>query len=221
MRINQFVAQATGLSRRSVDKAIAEGRVKVNTELASLGQDVKPTDKVSLNNIVVLLPNSKTIILLNKPIGYVCSRDGQGSSTVYDLLPEKYHKLKSIGRLDKDSSGLVLLTDDGELAYKLGHPKFDKPKVYELTLDKPLQTPDKELIETGQVLLEGKPSTMQIKQSQKNPISVTVEIYEGRNRQIRRTFSELNYTVTALNRVSFGPYNISELGTKRFMEVSS
>jgi 23S rRNA pseudouridine2605 synthase len=221
MRINQFVAQATGLSRRSVDKAITEGRVKVNDELASLGQDVKPTDKISLNDTLVLLPSSKTIILMNKPVNYVCSRDGQGSSTIYDLLPEKYHKLKSIGRLDKDSSGLVLLTDDGELAYKLGHPKFDKPKIYELALDKPLSSSDKELIETGQVLLEGKPSTMQIKQSQKNPRFVNVEIYEGRNRQIRRTFSELNYTVRTLNRVSFGPYKISELGTRRFIEVSS
>ena len=108
MRLNKYISENSDLSRRKADEAISAGRVLVNDELPELGQDILDTDTVKLDN-VILERNSdnKLVLLLNKPVGYVCSRDGQGSPTVYDLLPEKYHHLNIAGRLDKDSSGLV------------------------------------------------------------------------------------------------------------------
>src|SRR5438874_1726673 len=105
MRINKFVAQTTGLSRRTVDTAIEEGRVSVNSLPASAGQQIATSDVVTLDGRPIT-PVVKTLtLILNKPVGYVVSRDGQGSQTVYDLLPPEYHSLKPVGRLDKDSSG--------------------------------------------------------------------------------------------------------------------
>src|SRR5882672_6095978 len=100
MRINVYLAQATGQSRRSADKAIAAGSVKVNNKQAVLGQEVSTKDTVTLNNKVISLPEQKTTIILNKPVGFVCSRAGQGNKTIYELLPHKLHDLKPVGRLD-------------------------------------------------------------------------------------------------------------------------
>ena len=125
-------------------------------------------------------------MLLNKPVGYVCSRKGQGSQTIYDLIPAKYHHLESVGRLDKDSSGLLLLTDDGELANKLTHPSFRKEKVYEVTLDKSLHESDLARLQHGIELDDG--TSRFIISPLKAQNSYLVTISEGRNRQIRRTF---------------------------------
>jgi 23S rRNA pseudouridine2605 synthase len=218
MRINQFVAQATGLSRRTTDLAINSGRVSVNNKSAVIGQTVKITDRVLLDNKVIHAPKSQTTILLNKPSGYICSRDGQGAPTIYDLLPAKYHKLKHVGRLDKDSTGLVVLTDDGNLAHELSHPSFNKVKVYEVTLNKPLQGKDRLDIETGKVNLDDKPSIMKIlKLKDKN--SYQVKLSEGRNRQIRRTFEKLNYVVIGLKRTNFGKFNLNQLENKKFIII--
>src|SRR5690606_37238412 len=103
-----------------------DNRVTVNEHRAYIGQTVQLNDVVTLDGQVLNLPESHTTIMLNKPPGYVCSREGQGSKTIYKLLPEKYHSLKPVGRLDKNSSGLLLLTDDGELANRLTHPSFKK-----------------------------------------------------------------------------------------------
>src|SRR4051812_22727125 len=109
MRINKYIAQATGLSRRAADTAIAVGRVLVNQQLPSVGYDVRPDDSVTLDGIAITPAVNTITIILNKPTGYVVSREGQGSKTIYDLLPPEYHTLKPVGRLDKDSSGLLLL----------------------------------------------------------------------------------------------------------------
>src|SRR5690606_9952597 len=124
---NKFIAQATGISRRAADKAVEQGRILVNGKVPESARQIEPSDTVTLDGSPVTAPDSShTTILLNKPVGYVCSRDGQGSRTVYDLLPPELHQLKSVGRLDKDSSGLLLMTTDGQLAYELTHPKFEK-----------------------------------------------------------------------------------------------
>src|ERR1051326_5067245 len=114
MRINRFLAQATGLSRRAADSLIANGQVLVNGYPAPAGYIVTPEDTISYRGKAYTLsqiqnPDTKTTIMLHKPAGYVVSRDGQGSETIYDLLPKEYHHLKPIGRLDKYSSGLLLL----------------------------------------------------------------------------------------------------------------
>lgn len=212
MRINQYLAKATGMSRRGADEAIAEGRVTINDKVVTLGSTVGTNDTVFLDGNTVSLAAQTTTIMLNKPVGYVCSREGQGSKTVYDLLPEDLHNLKPVGRLDKDSSGLLLLTNDGELANKLTHPRYNKEKVYEVGLDKNLAKPDRRAIEEGVQLNDG-PSKLGL--SGEGP-KWTVTMSEGRNRQIRRTFDALGYTVKKLHRTNFGDYGLDDLDQGKY-----
>src|SRR5581483_8687429 len=132
MRLNRFVALATGTSRRHADVLIEQQRLRINDHLGQTGETVAANDTVTLDGQPLTLPATMTI-MLNKPVGYVCSRQGQGSQTIYTLLPPELHHLKPVGRLDKDSSGLLLLTNDGQLANQLTHPSYRKEKVYEIS----------------------------------------------------------------------------------------
>ncbi len=195
------------MSRRAADTSIKQQRIRVNGKIAMLGSLVQPGDAVTLDGEAITLPEQAITIMLNKPIGYVVSRDGQGSNTIYDLLPAKYHSLKPVGRLDKDSSGLLILTNDGQLANQLTHPSFNKEKVYEVQLDKPLTNEDKTSIEQG-IELEDGLSVLRLQGEGKNWI---ITMHEGRNRQIRRTFETLGYTVAKLHRTQFGAYKLNNL----------
>lgn len=214
MRINQYVARATGVSRRGVDTAIKEGRVVINGQVATLGQSVNGTDQIALDGKNLQTGAFKLLtIILNKPAGYVCSRNGQGSKTIYDLLPKEMHNLKPVGRLDKDSSGLILLTNDGNLANQLTHPKFAKEKVYEVKLNKPLLPEEIFKIKTG-VLLEDGLSKLEIKALGTIPNTIyQIRMHEGRNRQIRRTFAATGHNVTYLHRRQFGPYKLGKIAS--------
>lgn len=217
MRINQYVAQATGLSRRAADKAIATGHVKINGIQAELGAQVSPGDTITLAGKPVTPPSAFTYLLFNKPVGYVTSRNQQGSvPTIYDLLPAKYHSLKPVGRLDKDSSGLLLLTDDGNLAQQLAHPAEQKQKSYQVQLDKPLQPADQAAIGDG-VRLEDGPSRLGLSGSGQ---SWSVTMSEGRNRQIRRTFEALGYRVVKLHRTQLGPLAADNLEPGNYREIA-
>jgi len=206
MRINKYVALATGISRRKADDIIAKGQIYLNSTKANPGSNVLQQDIVTLNNKKLILPIFTTI-LLNKPTGYVCSRNGQGSATIYDLLPKKYHNLKPIGRLDKNSSGLLLLTNNGVLHQKLTHPSYAKQKRYIVMLNKPLLPKDQSNIKKG-VMLEDGISKLQLKKDAKTWV---ITMAEGRNRQIRRTFSALGYKVISLTRTNFGPYKLTDI----------
>lgn len=208
MRINKFLARATGLSRRAADLAVQKGRVTVNGRTAELGTEITPADTVTLDGKRLELSASTRTIMLNKPAGYICSRRGQGGRTVYELLPPEFHHLKTVGRLDKDSSGLLLLTDDGELAERLTHPRYDKEKTYEVELDRALAPADVQRLELG-VQLEDGPSRLQVKYLKGHQL--TVVMTEGRNRQIRRTFAALGYEVRRLHRTRFGDYELGDL----------
>lgn len=213
MRINRYIAQATGMSRRAADTAVAEGRVLVDAIIATPGQNVETRQTITIDGRVITPPVKTTTILLNKPVGYVCSRNGQGSKTVYDLLPKELHELKPVGRLDKDSSGLLLMTNDGALAQQLTHPKYQKTKRYEITVDTPLQPLHRQMIQDYGVKLDDGPSKFTIERANEgNERDWIVILTEGRNRQIRRTFAALGYTVTKLHRTHFGSY---KLGTTR------
>lgn len=207
MRINKFVALATGLSRRRADSLIAGDELTINSAPAQLGQDVGDQDIVKLYGHRLTRPAESKTIIFNKPTGYIVGRDGQGSPTIYDLLPPEFHKLKPAGRLDKDSSGLLLLTNDGQLGQQLTHPKFAKQKIYEIELNKPLAKLDQSKIEKGTMLTDGL-SQLSLKGSNK---TWTITIHEGRNRQIRRTFAALNYQVTKLHRTQVGDYQLNGL----------
>lgn len=212
MRLNKYIALHTNLSRRAADEAIKQNRILVNGQKPTIGQQIGPDDIVLFDDACLNdhnKPETVTIIL-NKPVSYVCSKDGQGSKTVYDLLPKKYANLNTVGRLDKDSSGLILLTNDGNLHNKLTHPSSNKEKIYNITLNKPLQILDEQQIVKG-VKLEDGISKLYLKINSKDRIKWQVKMYEGRNRQIRRTFNELGYKVTSLHRIKIDKYQINKL----------
>lgn len=220
MRINKYVALATGLSRRAADAAIAEGRVQVNDQLPTPGQSINDSDIVLLDGKVITIAAESTTILLHKPVGYVVSRNGQGSRTIYDLLPPSLHHLKPVGRLDKDSSGLLLLTNNGDLAQQLTHPSHHKRKVYEITLDKPLQPLHRQLIaDRGIQLNDGLSQLGLERQVDGDDKRWVVYMSEGRNRQIRRTFDAVGYTVTRLHRVTFGEYSLESLASGSYKSI--
>src|ERR1044072_8278255 len=116
MRLNKFIAQHSALSRRAADSVIEQGRVRVNDAQPTPGQNVTDDDIVELDGQKLTIAPKVQTIILNKPVGFVVSRQGQGSRTIYELLPTELHHLNPVGRLDKDSSGLLLLTNDGQLA---------------------------------------------------------------------------------------------------------
>ena len=210
MRVNKFIAQATGLSRRAADVAIQAGRIKLNGRLVGLGDQVTAQDTVTLDDrVVTATAKQPATIICNKPAGYVCSRNGQGSPTVYDLLPPEYHNLQIAGRLDKDSSGLVLLTDDGDLANRLTHPRYNKAKLYEVELGTPLAPADQAKIKKG-IRLDDGISALGLERFGDGK-HWQVKIHEGRNRQIRRTFAAAGYTVRALHRTFIGAYSLGDL----------
>jgi 23S rRNA pseudouridine2605 synthase len=229
MRLNQYIALHTGISRRRADQLIKDEKVLVNNGPASLGHIVSDQDKVVVNGLEIKIKPKITTIILNKPVGYVVSRNGQGSKTIYDLLPPELHNLKPVGRLDKDSSGLLLLTNNGTLANELTHPSNKKEKIYEVETDKPLKHEDFEkIIKNGVNIGDDKLSRFQLvasskqqevsKTASKHPSYFLPSTYywratltEGRNRQIRRTFEALGYKVTKLHRTQFGEYKLSEL----------
>lgn len=217
MRINKYIAQATGLSRRAADLAIQTGRVTINGQSASPGDQVGATDTVTLDNRRITPAVNTLTLMLNKPVGYVCSRNGQGSPTIYELLPSEFRQLKPVGRLDKDSSGLLLLTNDGQLANQLMHPSYQKTKIYKITLHKPLAKTDQSTIESGVLLADG-PSKLGLKSLAADGRYWQINMQEGRNRQIRRTFAAMGYTVTQLHRTQFGDYRLKGLTSGAFKE---
>lgn len=220
MRINKYVAAATGLSRRAADAAIEQTRVLVNGRRPSPGYDVKEEDVVTLDNHPIRAKTAKTTIIFNKPAGYVVSRDGQGSQTVYDLLPANFYHLKPVGRLDKESSGLLLMTDDGDKANELTHPRYQKTKVYQISLLKGLQPLHRQMISDYGVTLEDGPSKLMLERlTEGDDKNWIVTMSEGRNRQIRRTFESVGYTVRTLHRTRFGNYNLDDLKAGQFKTV--
>lgn len=222
MRLNKYIALATGVSRREADDLIASGVVAVNGEQAKLGEPVDGNAKVAVRGQSVQLPESRTVIVLNKPVGYVCSRNAQakGVQTVYTLLPDKYKKLKTIGRLDKDSSGLIMLTDDGDLAFRLTHPKFAKTKQYLVTIDKALEPLHQQMINDFGVNLPDGRSQLGLEKLNDNRREWRVVMHEGRNRQIRRTFAALGYAVIKLHRTNFDNISLSGLKPGKFIELA-
>lgn len=222
MRLNKFIAHATGIARREADEAILNGRISVNGKVANIGQDVDgQSDIIKLDDKQITLPATTTVIMLNKPIGYVCSRNAQAkdAKTVYELLPSDLRQLKTIGRLDKDSSGLILLTDDGDMAHKLTHPSFTKTKEYVIELDRPLTPLHQQMIaDFGINLIDG-PSKLLLERLNDERTKFRVIMHEGRNRQIRRTFAALGYQVVSLHRISFGSYQLGDLPSGKYKRV--
>lgn len=220
-RLNKFLAEKVGLSRREADNFIASGKVLVNGKKAELGARIKESDEIILNGKKIEnSPSEYIYLMLNKPVGYVSSRKAQGDApTLYELLPEKYKKLKTVGRLDKNSSGLILLTNDGDFAFSHTHPKFYKIKTYLVTLDRALEPLHQQEISDFGIQLDDGPSKLFLSKINDDRTEWQVEMSEGRNRQIRRTFSALGYEVIKLHRVEFGAYKLGQLEPGNYQEV--
>ena len=218
MRINVYLASATGVSRRQADKLIQQGRISVNGSIATIGEQVGADDEVKLDSKVITLAPETTTIMLNKPVGYVVSRSGQGARTIYDLLPAEFKPLKPVGRLDKDSSGLLLLTNDGQLANSLTHPSKAKIKQYQIELNKALSLSAAKQITDGVRLSDGI-SRLNLSNLATNSTKFTLSMSEGRNRQIRRTFAALGYVVIGLNRTHFGEYSLDKMGVGEWRKL--
>lgn len=213
LRLNKHLALQLGVSRREADNLIEQGRVTINDTPATLGARFLAGDDIKVKGESLPDDMSRQYVAFHKPVGYVCSRRAQGDNpTIYDLLPAAYHTLKPVGRLDKDSSGLLLLTNDGDFAFRMTHPKFAKTKIYKVRLDHDLEPLHQQMISDYGVNLDDGNSLLQLERlSDDNRNEWQVTMKEGRNRQIRRTFASLGYTVTALHRTNFGNYSLGDI----------
>lgn len=212
-RLNKYLALHLGVSRREADDLIDRGKVTVDGVTAVLGARVPSGGNVQIDGTPVLPTTEFTYLLLHKPRGYICSRRQQGDAeTIYALLPPEYHNLKPVGRLDKDSSGLVLLTNDGDFAYQMTHPKFYKTKIYLVALRSELEPLHQQMISDYGVTLEDGPSKLSLERlSPDHRRDWRITMTEGRNRQIRRTFGSLGYEVAKLHRTNFGDYSLGDI----------
>lgn len=221
-RLNKFLAFQLGVSRRQADNLIAKQKVYINNQPAQLGARIGESDTITINNHIVGERSRYTYLMLNKPINYVCSRKQQGKTpTIYSLLPDKFHNLKPVGRLDANSSGLLLLTNDGDFAFRMTHPKFRKNKQYNVMLNKELAPLHQQMIaDFGIQLNDGLSKLGLSRQSNQNRHTWIVTMSEGRNRQIRRTFAALGYTVIKLHRTHFGTYELGTLGAGDYIVIN-
>lgn len=229
IRLNKFLAERLGVSRREADELIIAGKITIDGKPATLGARIDKTSKVCYNKKIVPFDTEYLYLAFHKPIGYVCSRRAQGDTpTLYELLPPKYQNLKTVGRLDKDSSGLILLTNDGDFAYQMTHPKFRKTKVYEVELNRPLEPLHQQMISDYGVVLDDGLSQFKVMRIEQATFSskgaASPNLYqailtEGRNRQIRRTFAALGYKVTKLHRTQFGMFELGNLPAGKYQII--
>ena len=206
LRLNKFLANAGVCSRREADEFIQAGLVTVNGQVVTeLGTKILRTDEVKFHDAVVSL-EKKVYVLLNKPKDYVTtSDDPQQRKTVMDLVKDVCpERIYPVGRLDRNTTGVLLLTNDGDLASKLSHPKFLKKKVYHVHLDKNLTAHDMQQISEGITLEDGEIKADAVAYAdERDKSQVGIEIHSGKNRIVRRIFESLGYRVTKLDRVQF------------------
>ncbi len=205
MRLNRYLAQSGLSSRREADDFITAGLVSVNGVIVTeLGTKVKPTDEVKFNDSIVQ-GEKKVYLVLNKPKGYVTSNDDpHADKTVMDLVREACsERIYPVGRLDKNSVGLLLFTNDGDMTKQLTHPSHRKKKIYQVSLNKPLTRADMDSIAEGITLDDGDIYADAISYVKDDKSEVGIEIHSGRNRIVRRIFEHLGYTVQKLDRVYY------------------
>jgi 23S rRNA pseudouridine2605 synthase len=206
MRLNKYLAHAGIASRREADELIKIGAVMVNGEIVTeMGFKVKPTDKVQFNGETIK-PEKKVYVLLNKPKNFITTtEDDKGRRTVMELVEKSSPvRLYPVGRLDRNTTGVLLFTNDGDLAKKLTHPKHMVEKIYHVKLDKSLKSNDMEKIRAGFKLEDGYVEVDDIQYIKGASHSeIGVKIHSGRNRIVRRIFEHFNYNVIKLDRVLF------------------
>lgn len=224
VRLNKYISNAGICSRRKADELIEKGLVKVNDEVVyAMGHKVKPNDVVTYNGAKVVSEH-KVYVLLNKPKDFITTTsDERGRKTVMELvkLASNGARLYPVGRLDRNTTGLLLLTNDGELAQHLSHPSTNVIKVYQAELDKPIKKSDLETIRNGVELEDGMAQVdeIDITEPQVDARFVGIAIHSGKNRIVRRIFEHLGYEVKRLDRVSYAGLTKKDLprGKWRFL----
>lgn len=216
MRLQKYIAHSGITSRRKAEDLIKQGRVRVNETIRTdMGIDINPkTDKIFIDEKLIKIESKSIYIMLNKPIGYVTTFSDQfNRPTVMDLVNEISERIYPVGRLDYDTSGLLLLTNDGDLTYKLTHPKHEFKKVY---MAKVKGKPLKETIiklETG-IKIDGQitaPARFRIIKQERNCTMLEISIHEGRNRQIRKMLESVGHPVKTLTRIAMGKIHLKDL----------
>ena len=220
IRINKFLANAGVCSRRNADKLVSEGRVKVNGKtVTELGTEInEKNDKVLLDDKPIKLEQTPTYIMLYKPKGCVCTASDEcNRKTVFDYV-DLDRRLFTIGRLDYDSEGLIFLTNDGDLAYRLTHPSYEIPKTYLVKVEGDVLENDLALLRKGVVIDGVKTSRCKIKLKdfKDNISSYEITLYEGRNRQVRKMFETIGKQVVFLKRISVGDLHLGGLGRGKY-----
>ena len=219
VRLNKYIASTGFCSRRKADEYITEGKVKVNGEvIKELGFLINPKSKVMINDSVIE-PQKLTYIRYYKPAGYITTmEDENGRKTIYDILPEEVQNLKPVGRLDKDSTGLLILTNDGDFIQSLSHPSVKVPKVYRVCAQGKLNLNELELMQKGIEIEKGQIAYAyaQIIEFEGKNTVLNITLYQGLNRQIRKMLDILGHSVISLKRISMGPVDLSGLKKGQF-----
>mgnify|MGYP000902528714 CR=1 FL=1 len=218
MRLNRYIAQAGICSRRKADNLIARGSIKVNGKtVTSLGIDIDEIkDLVECDGKPIKPQEKKIYLALNKPLGYISSSSSAQGKSILDLISLR-ERVYPVGRLDKDSRGLILLTNDGEFAYKLTQAKFNHEKEYEVTLNRQLKPSDKKKLEEDMVL--GSEVVKGVKVGRIVGSKVNLILQEGINRQIRRMMEKIGYEVEDLRRVRIGKLMLGDLPEGKWKEI--
>lgn len=217
-RLNKYIASSGLCSRRKADELIESGVVLVNgKKVTELGFSVKPKDKVFVNGKMIH-PVKHEYYRFYKPAGYITTADDEnGRKTIYDLIPENLHHLKPVGRLDKDSTGLIILTNDGDLINDLTHPSVKVPKLYRVSINGKITQNDIDKMYKGIEIEPGKIAYAEVDVLDVDNTHTVMEImlYQGLNRQIRKMFEHLGFEVLTLKRIQHATLNLD--GLKRGM----
>lgn len=218
MHLTKYIALHTQYSRRKAEELIKTKRVTVNNSLAKLGQTIALNDKVHLNNKLIIDSNEDLIVLMvNKPTDYTCTKNVfKNEKNIYQLLPKKYQHLNIIGRLDKNSQGLLLLTNNGDLVNQLSHPKFEHKKVYQVKVNRELEDSELEKIRKG---IKDNQEILEVKDITKTDNYYIITLTEGKNRHIRRIFKKFNVNIITLKRIAINNLTLDNLKLGKYKEL--
>jgi len=224
MRLDKFLSNKGFGSRKEVSQLIRKGKVRVNQIIVkdpSLHIDPEK-DLIEIDGKPLDKGFSYFYYKFYKPKGYITStKDKQ--PTVMELLPSYLpgrHKIFPVGRLDKDAEGLLIFTNDGQLAHRMLHPKWKLPKIYEVVLDKPLFPQDKQVLEAGIELSDGKTSPCEIKYLDSSSTNIKITVYEGRYHLLKRMFGKLGYKVLGIKRIAIGPITLEDPKVRQIKPLS-
>ena len=227
MRINKYLSSAGLASRRKCEEFVLQGRVKVNGEVVSnLAFDVSETDKVFVDGERLVLPNKYTYLMMHKPKGFLTTlSDDRERKTIMDLLPKEFKMLKPIGRLDYNSEGLLLFTNDGDVAQNVMRPAKEVVKTYSVKVEGEVASGDVVEMEKGVETINGekfRPCKIKVLEIKDRKTKLEVQITEGKNREIRKIFDKFGYNVIFLKRVAIGTIKLGGLtrGTCRLLKPS-